>query len=323
MIADPIENFAAWFRAQGLAVLSTPSSRWVEFGPRVFQAFPYHWLISPPAGEIETLLKRNRIVGLRYSTPIESPEGQVSYHAVFEGPAYGFENLGAWARKNVRRGLKHCRIEPIGFDRLADEGWTLQIDTLERQSRVRDRRAVKTDWIRRTRAAGEIAGFEAWGALVDGRLGASVMTYVMGDCVYMLYQQCHRDYLKDHVNNALGFTVSEEMIKRPGVRSILYGLHSLDAPPSVDEFKFRMGYTAKPIRQRVVFHPWLRPAFGGAVHAAVRGLARLSRNPTLAKVEGLIRFYRQGLRPADRQDVPAVLKKGAESREPGGDGTGD
>jgi hypothetical protein len=306
---DPAGNFAAWFRAQGMSVLRTPSTFWVEFGPRVYQAFPYHWLISPGEDELAGFLKKNRIVGLRYSAPIDSPSGFVSYHAVFEGPSYGLDNLGAWARKNVRRGLKHSRIEPISFDRLADEGWSLQVDTLERQSRVRDPKAVEAEWVRRCRAARDIPGFEAWGAFVADRLGASVMTYLMGDCVYMLYQQCHRDFLKDHVNNALGFAVSEEMMKRPEVRSILYGLHSLDAPASVDEFKFRMGYTAKPVRQRVVFHPWLRPAFNGITHAAIRKLARMSGNPTLAKVEGLIRFYRQGKRPAGEQESPAVLRE--------------
>lgn len=305
---DPVENFASWLQEQGLDVLRTASSRWVEFGPRVYQAFPYHWLITPAADELNALLRRNRIVGLRYSAPYDSPAGAVSYHAVFEGASYGLEDLGPSTRKNVRRGLKHSRIEPMDFGRLAEEGWPLQIDTLERQSRLRDRRSVKAEWVRRCQSARAIPGFEAWGAFVDGRLAASVMTYPMGDCAYMLYQQCHRDFLREHVNNALGFAVSEEMIKRPGIKSIFYGLHSLDAPPSVDEFKFRMGYTAKPVRQRVVFHPWLRPAFNGATHAAVRALARLSGSPALAKAEGLIRFYRQGLRPPDRQDIPSVLK---------------
>jgi hypothetical protein len=108
----------------------------------------------------------------------------------------------------------------------------------------------------------------------------------------MLYQQCLRKYLSDHVNNALSFVVTQTMLSRPGVKSILYGLHSLDAPASVDEFKFRMGYTAKPVRQRVVFHPCLKPIFNHYSHAAVqRLLAWRPGDPILAKAEGMMRFY--------------------------------
>jgi hypothetical protein len=101
------------------------------------------------------------------------------------------------------------------------------------------------------------------------------------------------------------------------VRSILYGLHSLDAPPSVDEFKFRMGYTAKAVRQRVVFHPWLRPAFNPLSHAAVRGLRKwLPGSPLLAKAEGMLRFYLQGRLPLELQQAPPPLQDGAAQRSP-------
>lgn len=315
--ADPCENFAEWFRRQGHRIIRTESSYWVDFGPRVYQAFPYHWLITPTPEELNGLLRRHRLVGLRYSAPVDSAVGRVSYHAVYEGGTYGIGELSTWGRKNVRRGLKHCRVEPISFDRLAAEGWKLQIDTLDRQSRYRNAAAVKSEWERRCAATQGLPGFEAWGALVEDRLGASVITYLMGDCVYMLYQQCHRDFLREHVNNALGFVVTESMVKRPGVKSILYGLHSLDAPPSVDEFKFRMGYAAKPVRQRVVFHPWLIPAFNRATHAVIRKLAGLTGHPTLSKVEGLMRFYREGRRPAEDQDIPQALKGQALPPTPG------
>jgi hypothetical protein len=85
----------------------------------------------------------------------------------------------------------------------------------------------------------------------------------------------------------------------------------------VDEFKFRMGYAAKPVRQRVVFHPWLIPAFNRATHAVIRKLAGLTGHPTLSKVEGLMRFYREGRRPAEDQDIPPALKGQALPPTPG------
>ena len=69
-----------------------------------------------------------------------------------------------------------------------------------------------------------------------------------------------------------------------------------------------MGYTAKPVRQRVVFNPLLSPLFNSATHAALRQFRRwLPENPTLAKSEGLIRFYLEGKRALDQQRWPEAL----------------
>jgi hypothetical protein len=300
------EVFATWLSRQGHRIGRTASSYWHSQGSGVYQAFPYHWVLAISDAELHSFLRRVRGVGLRYSTPVDASLGQISYHAVLETGEYELDTLGKWARKNTRRGLKHCDVAPISFQRLADEGWALQQDTLARQGRGLVVSAES--WQRRCHAAADLPGFEAWGAIVAGRLAASVITFQMDDCAYMLYQQCHRDFLADHVNNALSFVVTKTMIERPQIKSILYGLHSLDAPASVDEFKFRMGYTARPVRQRVVFHPWLAPAFNRVSYAAVQRLARwLPDSPTLAKTEGMLRFYLAGRRPLAQQPWPAAL----------------
>jgi hypothetical protein len=174
----------------------------------------------------------------------------------------------------------------------------------------------RNEWRRRCEAAERLPGFTAWGALVGSTLAASVVTFEMGDWVYMLYQQCLRQYLPQHVNNALGFAVTMEVLARPGVRSILYGLHSLDAPPSVDEFKFRMGYLAKPVRQRVVLARGFGWVASRPCHGLVRGSLRLfPGNSMLAKTEGMIRFFRSGMLPLAAQPVPAPFA-GAHCEDP-------
>jgi hypothetical protein len=300
------EVFAEWYRRQGHTIYQTGSSYWNSQGSRVYQAFPYHWVVSPPEKELSDFLTRTGSIGLRYSTPLTAPLGQVSYHAVFEGREYNMDTLGKWARKNVRRGLKFCTVDQVSFQYLAREGRKLQLDTLNRQGR---KLAVSTElWQNRCLSAADLPGFEAWGAFVGAELAASVITFQMDDCVYMLYQQCLAQFLPEHVNNALSFTVTQQMVSRPATKSILYGLHSLDAPASVDEFKFRMGYVARPVRQRVVFHPALRPLFNPLSHRLVRKLAGANGgNPTLAKVEGMLRFYLQGRLPLEQQQWPENL----------------
>jgi len=290
------EVFAEWFRLRGARVVRTESSYWLGQSMRAFQAFPYHLTINPPEAELLTLLRAHNAICLRYSTAFDAPVGYPSYHAILEKQGYQIESLGKWARKNVRRGLRNCTVEPISFQLLARDGWVLQQDTLHRQRRheLRDHKR----WERLCLAAAHLPGFEAWGALVQGDLAASVITFRMGNCCYMLYQQCKREYLTAHVNNALSFTVTQNLLRRPEVSSIFYGLHSLDAPPSVDEFKFRMGYTCKPVRQRVYLHPFCLPLFNPITYAVARAAKAVRpRNRVFAKAEGMIRFYLGG-RPA-------------------------
>ena len=300
--------FSEWISRQGYIVYKTESSYWYNQGFKALQAFPYHWQINPDVKELDDLLKHAKALTLRYSTPVTSCEGKISYHAYLEAESYNIDMLGKWARKNVRRGMKNCEVRKISFEQLAKEGYELQINTLSRQGRKLN--LMKEEWQTRCLAASDLPGFDAWGALIEGKLTASVITFQMNDCGYMLYQQCHCDYLGKHVNNALSFIVTSELLARSEINSILYGLHSLDAPSSVDKFKFRMGYSAQPVRQRVVFNPKVEPFFNNFTHVGLKAAhGILSGNPALAKAEGMLRFYLQGKRPLAEQDWPEALLK--------------
>jgi hypothetical protein len=300
------EQFAAWQRRQGHGVVQTASSYWVEAGPRIYQAFPYHWLIKPTAEEFHQLFHHYRALGVRYSTNWEASPGAVSYHVVFEQPEYSLSSLPKKARHDVQKGLKAAQIEPISFARLAQEGWQLRWETLQRQGR--EKAETQAWWQLLCYNADGLPGFETWAAIVDGQLAAALLAFTCDDCCSILYQQSRTETLPLGVNNALAFAFTNEVLKRPGPPWLFYGLHSLDAPPSVDEFKFRMGYTAKAVRQRVVFHPMLTPLFNPGSHTLLKSLLHLRPGqPTLAKAEGLLRFYLQGQRPLAEQPVPPGL----------------
>ncbi len=296
------EVFAEWLRRQGHAVVHTQSSWWYDKGPRAYLAFPYHLLICPGNDELRILFREHRALCVRYSTTTDASVGIPSYHAVFDEPRYGFETLGRWARKNVRRGLRNSVVDTVSWERLANEGWELQADTLRRQNR--DASTSKGQWRRMCEAAADLPGVTAWGTMVGGRLAASVITFQVDQWAYMLYQQCHRDYLVHHVNNALSFTVSQHLVEREKL-SVFYALHSFDAGSNVDEFKFRMGYRPKQVKQRVEFNPRYAPLVNRASHAILRVMrAAWPRHEGIAKAEGLFRFYRESKLPPERQTLP-------------------
>jgi hypothetical protein len=300
------EIFAEWLCRLGHKIVITASSFWVEIGPRIFQAFPYHHVIMPSQDELDVLLSRHSAIGLRYSAPWNAPYGVASYHVTFTDRQYPMGLLHKKARHDVRRGIAAARIEPISFDRLAYEGWHLREETLKRQGR--SGAETHEEWQRICQSAKGLNGFVAWAAIVNGRLAASLIAFTSEDCCSILYQQSRTEYLPLGINNALTFVFTNEVLKEPGQPYIFYGLHSLDAPPSVDQFKFRMGYHARPVKQRIEFHPSLRPLFNCATHALVRvGLWMQPGNTTLSKAEGMLRFYLQGRLPVSQQTLPPPL----------------
>ena len=287
------EIYSEWLRRQGLSVVRTASSCWHSQVCRVYQAFPYHQLIEPSADEIQELTRGHGAFALRYSLPPGAAKGAPCYHVVYTGREYGLENLSSWARKNVRRGLRNTAVQTISIERYVREGWALRIDTLARQKRVLQE--SEKDWKRTYNAISDLPGFEIWAAETHGKLAATIVIFRFDDWYYMVYQQCHSDYLRDHAPNALSFRVTEELVQRPGVRGIFYGMQSLDAPASVDEFKFRMGYEARPVRQCVELHPWLGPFVNRASYGLVRAIARSSPQQYWpAKAAGMFRVFLAG-----------------------------
>jgi hypothetical protein len=302
------EVFAEWLRRQGHHVIRTASSYWYDQGPRVYQAFPYHWLIEPNDEELQSLLHKHQAIGLRYSTPLSAPRGRLSYHVVYSGSSYDLDCIPRRARQTIRKGLEYGSVEQIPLARLAEEGWKLRVETLARQGRGR---AENQAWWRRLcTTAEDLPGFEAWGFLHEGQLTASILAYTGDDCCAFLYNQTGTEYLKHGVNHTLYYLLINDLLQRKCISQVFAGLHSLDASPDVDEYKFRLGFSAKPVRQRVVFNSYISPLINRFSYGAVNRLAEWDRsNPILAKAKGLLSFYMLDRVPLSMQPCPEHLEE--------------
>jgi hypothetical protein len=302
------EIFAEWMRRQGHQVFRTSSSYWYEAGPRVLQAFPYHWLISPSEAEIRNLLILHGMISVRYSTLLNSPVGKISYHIILHNP-YHIDMLPPQARDEVERGLNYCSVEQISFERLATEGWVLQRDTLDQKNRSRS--MTHQEWERICRSAADLPGFETWAAVSGGELAAAVIICQIDNTWCVHYALSHRKFLDKHVNNVLFHEVSCNLLSRENVEGIFFRVQPLDAPSTEDDFVLRTGLIPKPVRQKVDFHPWLRPLATATTHRLFEGLLQINRrDPVLAKTEGMLRFYVEGKQPIMQQHLPTCLISG-------------
>ncbi len=301
------EIYSAWLQSLGHKVIRTQSSYWFNQSFGVYQAFPYHWVIRPEEDELQNLLRSHRALGLRYSTTLDSPVGYISYHNIYTRSTYNLEDLKSNARNKVRQGLRQCVVEPISMRTLAVDGWRLYCDTLDRQGRTSP--ITQKGWEKRCLSAGDLPGFEAWGAFVDGVLGAALLAFQMNEWYYILFQQSSREHLAARVNNALTFVVTQQALARSDIRAIHYGLHSLDAPASIDAFKFTMGYISYPVRQRIVYNSLMNP-FASTVSWSIveRMPGAIQKLSVFSKAKGMLYYYLQGQLPLSEQTWPECLR---------------
>ena len=287
--------FAEWLRRQGHKIHRSASSYWFDAGPRTYQAFPYHWVISPQPGELEDVLQRCKAIALRCSTPIDGPYGFPSYHVVQDDKSYDFHCIHKKTRQNIRTGIKRFRIEEISIQEYVNSSWRLQIDTVDRQKR--NGFVSEQEWRRRYMAAAGLPGFYAWGAIGEGKIVATMFAFVSERCCQFITTQCDRAFLKSKVNNALSFVATRDAFEKKSADCVFYALQSLDAPESVDEFKLRMGYKIKPVRQRVLIHSKIRFLANPFSYHCIKAMLKcVPGNQLLSKGEGILKFYLGGER---------------------------
>lgn len=301
-----VRLMAQWFESQGLRVIYSASSGWVEFSRGIFQSFPYYRLINPSNQELVKIFKNYHAMALRYSTPLNHGAGKLSYHIVCDKESFPLHSLCKKARHDIAHGMEYAVYRPIPIDQLAYEGWTLRSETLARQGRLHAEN--QKFWENLCLSAEGNPAFEAWGAIHEGKLVAALFTCTVDKVMSILYQQSLTAHLKFGVNNTLAHICARNAMECSDIKRVFYGLESLDAPSSVDEFKLRMGFSAQPVRQRVVPNPTLQPFFNPSSHNLLKILLNFQPgNYTLAKAEGMFRFYLDGKLPLTKQDWPVVL----------------
>jgi len=248
-------TYAHFLRALGHRVVTTASVHWYDASRFFYLSAPAHRVYEPGDDELRTVLRQLPCLGLRFAAPLHGG-GKLSYQIACDNPRYGLEGLSGNVRSKVRRGLKRCRVEPVAFNVIATAGRRAHDDTLARQGR--NGVLEGSGWDRFWTAAAATPGMEGWGAWTGDVLAAFLVTVTFDDAVEFLLARSCSEELGAYPNNALIFTVAEEMLVQRRVPEITFGLESLEPVGPLDQFKFGMGFHPRPLRQRVVFHPLLR-----------------------------------------------------------------
>jgi len=265
-------------------VIRTESCWWYNeyHQTRLYSAFPFQRKIAPSNRELACVFQAApNAFALRFLTTQKMSE--LSFIWTRRRP-YGLQILSANSRSKIRRGLARCQIRKITFSEIVQMGWPAHQDTLRRHGE-------RATTLGLDESLSECSAWQAWGAFVDNDLAAFLVTLQVEDWVHLLINRSMDSHLKAYPNNALVYAVVQMYLARPEISTICYGLESLAAPNTLNQYKESMGFVREQIYQRVVLRPVLRPLFNPAMRQLILRVALLRPSDMrLQKLAGLLRL---------------------------------
>ena len=250
---------AKFYRQMGHKVEQTPGGVWISGGPGFFLRVPAYETTPPTADEVDTLFRRHRLIGLRYT--LEPGSGGKAGGIYFmRDREYDIPHLQPKERRKTRRGQENCQIRPMGFDELQRLGMPLNLDTLARQRRDDPLFSDAERWARFCRAGAAVEGAQVWGAFVGDELATYTVIFRVGSIVSFVYTMSRTELMDRHSSPALTFTVTQTMIRNPEIEAVCYGPEGLSDSDGLDMYKQRMGFEKEPVVFAVQLRPVVRRA---------------------------------------------------------------
>lgn len=248
-------EYARFCSSIGYNVFETSNSLWIGRSYGFFCRLPLYVMTPPQKKELKDLYAKYHVLGINYATG-PGGKGKISHNYFIRDRHYGLRNLNTNCRRNVQKGLNNCLVRRISFTELHRLGLPLNLDTLNRQGRSDQLLSEKDRWEGLCRTGEKLDQLEAWGAFVQGELGAYIITVRLNSIVSVLYCHSRSSLLPAHPSQALYFTLIQKQMQNPGVDAVYNGCEWLTTSSGLDQFKRGMGFIAEP----VVLVMQLRPA---------------------------------------------------------------
>jgi hypothetical protein len=253
-----LKDYYRFVSAQGLRIVEDDSCFWVEKRKHFWESAPSHRrVVLSPA--IARRLFALGALAIRYTCPDD--EGSQTCEYIWDDKEYGLHSLHKDARRNVRKNMAACTFRPINFELLIREGCGINQNVYARQDRAPDFQTDPVQWKTYIETCNALPFVEAYGVFLQDRLCAYSLALFVDDYCYTFHPYAHSNYLKFYPMNVLIFSLVQQMLQRPRVRCISYGVESYTSRPTLERFKIAMGCRKSVLRRQIVVHPLFRPAF--------------------------------------------------------------
>ena len=299
MSVDP-QHYATFLERIGHTVRHVGNDWWYDCSSRVYVNFPFHQDVDAANLNVRDVLKSDGLIARMCCLP---DQGVDSFRMMCYDKEYDFPSLRSRTRTQVRRGLEACSVERIEFSDLKRDYLPLQRATLERQGRTSEQ-VDRKYWDSYLDSAAAMPGTETWAAYVDGQMAAYLISFMIEDIANLCIVRSNTELLKSFPNNALVFRYMHEVLRRPEVRGVDYGMESVEGGgENLERFKTGMGFEREQCGQRIAFSHRIAPFMKPPVLKLFRPCVRtFLKNDTGRKLDGALNWYQtQPVLPAIRR----------------------
>ena len=283
------ESYASFLQSMGHDVVQQGDLWWFDVQKHIYMSFPFHREVDARHLDRNAIFHQGAWV-LRFPCPL--PQGRQSYILLASNKDYDLSHLSGKARNQTRRGLEACTVEQVDFADLYETGILLNRETMERQGRTVPG-GHDAYWKKYYQQAAKTKGAEAWAAFYKGQMVAFIIAFLLDGCANILIVRSSRAFLKYYPNNVLIYVYLRETLRRSDVDQVSIGLESLQPGlESLDHFKLGMGFSRKPIGQRIELNRILHLIMRGPLLRFTMSLvSRKSGDERYRKISGLLQWY--------------------------------
>ena len=310
-------GLAQFMAARGRRIVESASALWHSTDGKMLMSLPYHLALDPERDEMHDLLRRSGSLGVRY--PSITRQGSPGGLYVCRDKEYSLKTVQSRLRSKVRRGIEQCEVRLVQPEELLGQGLRLNQETMARQGRYESEFGDVSSFARIVSSIEISRKVEAYGAFIDGVLGAYAVTYEEDGWFHILHQMSRLDCLEHYPNHALAFTLTEASLSKPEIVGMSYGLKSLVNTAGLHDFKLRMGYECLSQNMVCELHPMASGVLtSGLANASVNFARRcFPRDQRLERAQAVICSARvaKGLAPAEPPAGVAAEREAANQEE--------
>jgi hypothetical protein len=267
---------ARFLELRGRHIIKACGALWYTVPGRFLMSLPYQAMLNPDQEEVRRMIRETGAFGARF--PSLSWTGLQSGLYVLRQRNYDIGSLHAKHRPRVRRALECFEVRPAKKAELLDQGWALNLSTMERQGRYDAEFGDQRRWEQLVEAAFACPGI-AFPAVFSGpRMAAYMATCREENWLHILHQMSRQEDLANFPNHLLTYAVTKQAALDVSLEAVCYGYVPLFAAEGLHEYKLRFGYEMIPHCSAIQLHPALDVILNrSAARVAVRVARRLQR----------------------------------------------
>ena len=210
---------------------------------------------------------------LAYWTDNWNSEQSQWWWTVCDNKNYDIENIqNPTGRRAIRKGLENCSINRIEPERFAELTYKIFFKSLLSYN-VPETKIISYQKYQETIIKqSNYAGFEMWGAFVEGELASYATCLVIDNVALFGSTKSDPEFHKYYPNNALFYHLTKHYLSERGISYVTNGPRTLLHSTTINDFLIKMGYRRVYSRLNIELSNKAKLLFNSGIGRAIQKL---------------------------------------------------